>query len=202
MLAQFGVLGAHYDRIVHAHERPRVGLLSNGTEESKGTDLTRAAHEILAQAAQNRDAQFEFIGYVEGSELFRGDIDVVATDGFTGNVVLKLAEGVSQTVLRMVKSALTSSLRAKLGAALARPSLLALRDRISYSEAGGAMLGGVDGVCIIAHGRSEPTALKNAIKAADRMVRLGVTEQMARAMKRHHSLWAEPPSAAAVEGQS
>ncbi len=118
MLAQFGILGAHYDRIVHGHARPRVGLLSNGSEDTKGTELTRAAHAILRQAAQNPDAQFQYVGYVEGSELFRGDIDVVATDGFTGNVVLKVSEGVSQIVLRMVKAALTSTLRAKLGAAL------------------------------------------------------------------------------------
>lgn len=196
MLAQFGVLGAHYDRIVHGHARPRVGLLSNGSEEMKGTDLTRAAHAMLSQAAKNPEAQFEYVGYVEGSGLFGGDIDVVATDGFTGNVVLKVSEGVSQTVLRMVKSALTSSLRAKLGAALVKPALYALRDRISYSEAGGAVLAGVSGVVMICHGRSEAQAMKNAIRAADRFVRLGLTEQLAMAMTRHHGIWAEPPAAA------
>jgi glycerol-3-phosphate acyltransferase PlsX len=196
MLAQFGILGAHYDRIVHGHARPRVGLLSNGSEEVKGTDLTRAAHAMLSQAARNPEAQFEYTGYVEGSGLFGGDIDVVATDGFTGNVVLKVSEGVSQTVLRMVKGALTSSVRAKLGAALVKPALLKLRDRISYSEAGGAVLAGVSGVVIICHGRSEPQAIKNAIKAADRFVGLGLTEQMAMAMTRHHGVWVDPPAAA------
>jgi glycerol-3-phosphate acyltransferase PlsX len=190
MLAQFGILGAHYDRIVHGHERPRVGLLSNGSEDSKGTELTRAAHAILGQAARNPEAQFDYVGYVEGNDLFRGDIDVVATDGFTGNVVLKVSEGVSQVVMRMVKSALTSSARAKLGAALARPALLELRQRISYSEAGGAVLAGVDGVVIICHGKSEPAAIKNAIKAADRFAGAGLTEQLGLAMKRHHGLWA------------
>jgi glycerol-3-phosphate acyltransferase PlsX len=196
MLAQFGILGAHYDRIVHGHARPRVGLLSNGSEEMKGTDLTRAAHAMLSQAARNPEAQFDYTGYVEGSGLFGGDIDVVATDGFTGNVVLKVSEGVSQTVLRMVKGALTSSVRAKLGAALVKPALLKLRDRISYSEAGGAVLAGVNGVVIICHGRSEPQAIKNAIKAADRFVGLGLTEQMAMAMTRHHGVWVDPPAAA------
>ncbi len=198
MLAQFGILGAHYDRIVHGHARPRVGLLSNGSEEVKGTDLTRAAHAMLSQAAKNPEAQFEYVGYVEGSGLFGGDIDVVATDGFTGNVVLKVSEGVSQTVLRMVKGALTSSVRAKLGAALVKPALLALRDRISYSEAGGAVLAGVSGVVLICHGRSEPQAMKNAIKAADRFVELGLTGQLATAMTRHHRIWADPPAAAAA----
>jgi glycerol-3-phosphate acyltransferase PlsX len=200
MLAQFGILGAHYDRIVHGHERPRVGLLSNGTEDTKGTDLTRAAHAMLSQAAENPQAQFEYVGYVEGSGLFGGDIDVVATDGFTGNVVLKVSEGVSQTVLRMVRTALTSTVRAKLGAALVKPSLMALRDRISYAEAGGAVLAGVDGVVIICHGRSDGQAIKNAIKAADRFVRLGLTEQMALAMTRHHGVWVEPPAGAVSEG--
>ena len=197
MLAQFGILGAHYDRIVHGHARPRVGLLSNGSEEMKGTDLTRAAHAMLGQAAKNPDAQFDYVGYVEGSGLFGGDIDVVATDGFTGNVVLKVSEGVSQTVLRMVKGALTSSVRAKLGAALVKPALLALRDRISYSEAGGAVLAGVSGVVLICHGRSEGQAMKNAIKAADRFVRLGLTEQLGAAMTRHHGIWTASPSPAA-----
>jgi glycerol-3-phosphate acyltransferase PlsX len=199
MLAQFGVLGAHYDRIVHGRERPRVGLLSNGSEEMKGTDLTRAAHAMLSQAAKNPEAQFEYVGYVEGSGLFGGDIDVVATDGFTGNVVLKVSEGVSQTVLRMVKSALTSSVRAKIGAALVKPALYALRDRISYSEAGGAVLAGVSGVVLICHGRSDGQAMKNAIKAADRFVRLGLTGQLSMAMTRHHRIWVEPPPAAASE---
>ena len=196
MLAQFGILGAHYDRIVHGHPRPRVGLLSNGSEEVKGTDLTRAAHAMLSQAASNPEAQFEFVGYVEGSGLFGGDIDVVATDGFTGNVVLKVSEGVSQTVLRMVRSALQSSVRARLGAALVKPALYALRDRISYSEAGGAVLAGVSGVVMICHGRSEPQAMKNAIKAADRFVGLGLTEQLARAMTRHHQIWEAAPEGA------
>ena len=193
MLAQFGVLGAHYDRIVHGNARPRVGLLSNGTEDSKGTELTRAAHAMLQQAAANPDAQFSYHGYVEGSELLRGDIDVVATDGFTGNVVLKVAEGVSQTVLRMVKGALGSSLRAKLGAALAMPALLELRQRISYSEAGGALLAGVDGLVLIAHGKSDAAAMKNAIKAADRFAGLGLRDQLAAAVMRHHGLWLEAP---------
>jgi phosphate acyltransferase len=202
MLAQFGILGAHYDRIVHGHTRPRVGLLSNGSEDTKGTDLTRAAHAILREAAENPDAQFQYVGYVEGSELFRGDIDVVATDGFTGNVVLKVSEGVSQSVLRMVKAALTSSARAKLGAALVKPALMALRQSIDYSEAGGAVLAGVDGLVVICHGRSDATAMKNAIKAADEDARAGLVEQLARAMKRHHGLWVEQPAAETAAQES
>ena len=195
MLAQFAVLGAHYDRIVHGHARPRVGLLSNGTEDLKGTELTRAAHAILRRAAEDPEVAFEYVGYVEGSDLLRGGIDVVATDGFTGNVVLKVSEGVSQAVLRMVKSALLSSARAKLGAALVKPALLALRDRISYSEAGGALLCGVDGVVTICHGKSDARAIKNAIVAADRFAREGLVAQLAGAIHRHQGLWRSPPPA-------
>jgi glycerol-3-phosphate acyltransferase PlsX len=205
MLAQFGILGAHFDRIVHGHARPRVGLLSNGSEDSKGTDLTRAAHAILRQASENPEAGFDYVGYVEGSELFRGDIDVVATDGFTGNIVLKTAEGVSQAVLRMVKAALTSTVRAKLGAALAKPALMALRQRIDYSEFGGAVLAGVDGLVVICHGRSDAVAIKNAIKSADEDARAGLVGQLARAMRRHHGLWVDPPgqpAEGAAEGTS
>src|SRR5436853_3174955 len=90
-LAQFGLLGACYDRVVHGRSRPRIGLLANGAEAGKGTDLTRAAHELLAAAR----GELQFIGYVEGSDLFRGVVDVVATDGFTGNVVLKTCEGIA-----------------------------------------------------------------------------------------------------------
>jgi glycerol-3-phosphate acyltransferase PlsX len=202
MLAQFGILGAHYDRIVHGHARPRVGLLSNGSEESKGTELTRAAHAILRRAAENPEARFHYAGYVEGSELFRGDIDVVATDGFTGNVVLKVSEGVSQGVLRMIKSALNGSLRAKIGAALVKPALMALRQTIDYSEAGGAVLAGVDGLVVICHGRSDAAAMKNAVKAADDDVRAGLVEQLGREMRRHHGLWVEPPPAPERDGEA
>lgn len=200
MLAQFGILGAHYDRIVHGHGQPRVGLLSNGSEDSKGTDLTRAAHRLLMQAAEHPDAQFDYVGYVEGSDLFTGDIDVVATDGFTGNVVLKTSEGVSQAVLRMVKAALTSSARAKLGALLAKSALLELKQRISYSEAGGALLAGVSGEVIIAHGKSDAVAIKNAIKAADRFATAGLSRQLGEAMVRHHGLWKDDDAAERVAG--
>ncbi len=191
-LAQFAILGAHYDRIVHTKKRlPRVGLLSNGTEETKGTDLTRAAHALLSAASRNAEAQFQYLGYVEGSEIFRGHIDVVATDGFTGNVVLKTAEGVSEAVLRMVKRALTSSLSSKMGAFLVKPALLELRDSLHYSEAGGALLAGVRGVTTICHGRSDAVAIKNAIHASDRFVSLQLVDQLAKGMARHNSLWDE-----------
>ena len=204
MLAQFGILGAHYDRVLHGHQRPRVGLLSNGTEDSKGTELTRAAHELLVRAAADTHAQFEYVGYVEGSGLFNGDIDVVATDGFTGNVVLKLSEGVSQAVIRMVKRQLESSIRAKLGAALAKPALQKLRQVIHYSEAGGAVLLGVKKLVMICHGRSSGLAMENAIRACDGFVTANLPEELAAAIERHQRVWqkVENGSAAAASGDA
>lgn len=189
-LAQFGILGACYDRILHGHPRPRVGLLSNGTEEHKGTDLTRGAHAILDEATRTPGVQFEYVGYVEGSEIFQGGIDVVATDGFTGNVVLKLSEGVSEAVFRMVRARLMASLRGRLGGMLIKPAMLELKKLIDYAETGGAPLLGVNGVVTICHGRSDANAIKNAIRASSGYVNASLTDQLAAAIERHHRLWA------------
>lgn len=189
MLAQFGVLGALYDRILNGTQRPTVAVLSNGTEESKGTDLTRAAFELLKRAAAHPDAEFEFVGYIEGSRLFMGDVDVVATDGFTGNVVLKTAEGVSEVVMRMVKDAMSSSVRAKLGAILAKPALLELKQAIHYSEFGGAMLLGVNGTATICHGHSDARAIRNAIMVTNRFLEQDLRNSLSQAIDRHQDLW-------------
>ena len=162
-LAQFGLLAACYDRLVHGRMRPRIGVLSNGSEPGKGTDLTRAAHDLLRDAR----GEFRFVGYVEGSDLFRGVVDVVATDGFTGNVVLKTCEGIAEGLFGLVRQELsTGAIGTRLGSALVAPALRNLAKRIDYSETGGALLAGVAGVVVIAHGRSDPTAIKNAVLAA------------------------------------
>jgi glycerol-3-phosphate acyltransferase PlsX len=163
-LAQFGLLAACYDRVVHGRARPRIAILSNGSEAGKGTELTRAAHAILEKAT----GALQYIGYVEGSDLFRGVADVVATDGFTGNVVLKTCEGIADGLFGLIRAELDSSARNRVGAALVAPALKGLAKRIDYSETGGALLAGVAGVVVIAHGRSDATAMKNAILAADR----------------------------------
>lgn len=189
MLAQFGVLGALYDRILNGTEKPRVAVLSNGTEESKGTDLTRAAFGLLKRAAAHPDAEFEFAGYIEGSRLFKGDVDVVATDGFTGNVVLKTAEGVSEVVMQMVKDALGSSMRSQLGALLAKPALMQLKQAIHYSEFGGAMLLGVNGTVTICHGHSDARAIRNAILETKRFLEQDLRNSLSQAIDRHQELW-------------
>lgn len=161
-LAQFGMLGAAYDRVVHARPRPRLGLLSNGAEPGKGTALTREAHALLS----NVSGAFQYVGYVEGSDLFRGVVDVIATDGFTGNVVLKTCEGIAEGLFGLVRQELEKTPLARLGSALVAPALRGLAKRIDYTEIGGALLAGVTKPVVIAHGRSDATAIASAIKAA------------------------------------
>ena len=161
-VAQFAVMGEAYARLVGGVAKPRVAVLSNGEEPSKGTALTRAAAEALA-----RDGAIDFGGYAEGKDLFTGEFDVVATDGFTGNVVLKTTEGVATAFGTLLKRGILSSPRTKLGGLLIKPALAGIKRAMDYSEYGGAPLVGCDGTAIIAHGRSNATAIKNAIRAAD-----------------------------------
>jgi glycerol-3-phosphate acyltransferase PlsX len=185
-LAQFGVLGAVFAEVAHGKVRPKVGLLANGEEASKGTELTRAASAILAILADvaAAGAGFEYVGYVEGRDIFAGGIDVVATDGFTGNVVLKTSEGVALAVMTMLKQAFRSSTRAKIGGLLAKPALRALAQKIDYAETGGAPLLGVNGVVVIGHGSSGVVAVTNAIFQADRFVKERLTERVGKAIAR------------------
>jgi glycerol-3-phosphate acyltransferase PlsX len=163
-LLQFGLMGSIYAEEVLGIRHPKVGLLSNGEEDSKGNELTRAAFPLLA------GAPFCFAGNVEGRELFRGKADVVVCDGFVGNVVLKVGEGVVDLLWRMMKQELSASLPLKLLGRLLMPTLERLRRRTDYATYGGLPLLGVNGVCIISHGRSTPLAMANAIRAAGEAV--------------------------------
>jgi phosphate acyltransferase len=182
VLAQFGVLGAVYSRLMHGKLRPRVGLLSNGEEESKGTELTRGAHEILKQTGA--PAGFEYRGYVEGRDIFGGDLDVVATDGFTGNVVLKTAEGAAQAVVELLRAAFASSRRATVGGLLAGPALRKVKKKLDYAETGGAPLLGIDGLALVCHGRSSAQALRNAVLTATRLLDKGLVHKVAEAIEK------------------
>jgi len=177
-LAQFAVLGAAYDRIVHDRARPRVGLLSNGAEPGKGTPLTREAHAILAAAT----GAFQYVGYVEGSDLFRGVVDVIATDGFTGNIVLKTCEGIAEGMFGLVRQELEKTPLARLGASLVAPALRGLARRIDYTEIGGALLAGVTRPAVIAHGRSDANAIASAIRAAHQFAERSLPDQLASAL--------------------
>jgi phosphate acyltransferase len=159
-LVQFGHMGSIYSERVLGVPTPRVGVLSNGEEESKGNDLTRAASEQLSATSLN------YIGYVEGRDIFNGRVDVVVCDGFTGNIALKSMEGVASFAGQVLKSAFKKNIPSRLGYLLSRNSLSEAYRRLDYAEYGGAPLIGLDGVGIIAHGGSNPRAIKNAIRAA------------------------------------
>jgi glycerol-3-phosphate acyltransferase PlsX len=159
-LAQFGFMGSIYAERVLGVPRPRVGVLSNGEEGSKGNDLTRAASELLSGTTLN------YIGYVEGRDIFNGKVDVVVCDGFTGNIALKTMEGVASFAGEVLKGAFQKNLPSRVGYLLSRNSLTEAYRRLDYAEYGGAPLIGLDGVGIIAHGGSNPLAIKNAIRAA------------------------------------
>ena len=159
-LAQFAVMGDVYAQFILKKERPRVGLLSNGSEETKGTDLTRETHAILKQLPMN------YIGYIEGRDIFAGNADVVVCDGFVGNVVLKTSEGLADAIGKMLKEEILKSPLAKFGYLLSKEAFGRFKKKVDYSEYGGAPLLGIDGVGIISHGSSTPNAIKNAIRVA------------------------------------
>lgn len=159
-LVHFAIMGEVFCRYVLQVERPRIGVLSNGEEETKGTELTRSAHQALKHSSLN------YVGYVEGRDIFPGNADVVVTDGFTGNVVLKTAEGLAQAMGQMFKEELGRTLFTKLGYLLARGAFRSIRNRLDYAEIGGAPLLGVNGVGIVSHGSSDARAIKNAVRVA------------------------------------
>jgi len=160
MLAQFAVMGEIYSRVIFHNPRPRVGILSIGEEEGKGNDLTRAATPLLKSLPLN------FIGNVEGRDVYSGGTDVIVCDGFIGNVALKVSEGLVDMVRKMLTESLQATAIRKVGYLLARDAFKDFRKRIDYSEYGGAPLLGIKGVCIIAHGRSNANAIRNAIRVA------------------------------------
>ncbi len=197
-LAQWAVLGSVYARMLHGKTRPRVGLLSNGSEDHKGTALTRETHQLLARAttrarsadANAAQADFDYVGCVEGRDVFRGEVDVVVTDGFTGNVVLKSVEGAAEVIMTMVREEIgRAGIMARLGAALMMKPLRSLKRRTDYAEYGGAPLLGVDGVALICHGGSNARAIKNAVRVAARFAQSGLGQETTTAVARHAFLW-------------
>ena len=175
-LVEWALLGDAYARRVLGLERPRVGLLSNGEEEGKGDELVVAAYPRL------RELPINFVGNIEGKAMVQGAADVVVTDGFTGNVVLKTIEGVAEFILSGIRDAAMSSLTGKLGGLLLRPNLKPLREKADWRKHGGAPLLGVNGVVIIAHGRSDAEAAKNAVLRGAEAARNGLVRSMADAM--------------------
>ena len=178
MLVQFGLMGSILYSGLNNVKRPRVGVLNIGAEETKGNDLVQAAYSLL----KGRD-DLNFIGFVEGRDYPMGKVDVVVTDGFTGNVSLKTAEGIAKMVNHMLRQELMSSMRGKMGGIIAKPAFKALKARVDPDEFGGAPLVGLKGVCVIAHGGSRHTAVKNAIRVACDMVRADVVGKIERSFR-------------------
>jgi len=171
-LAQFAVMGDIYYRVIFGARRPRIALLSIGEEETKGNELTREAHNLLKQMPLN------FVGNVEGRELFSGAVEVIVCDGFIGNVALKISEGVAQQIAVMLKKSLQSTLTSQVGSVLSRGAFRRFRRSIDYTEYGGAPLLGVRGITIIGHGSSNANAMKNAVRVASELVRARLNEKI------------------------
>ena len=177
-LVQFAVMGAAYARVALGVESPRVGLLSIGEEETKGNDLIREAHQLLKSAPVN------FIGNVEGRHVYSGDAEVIVCDGFTGNVTLKLSEGLVETVEALLHDELAATFGGRVGYVLSRQAFRRFRRRVDYSEYGGAPLVGVNGLCIVGHGRSSAKAVANAVTMAVRAVEEDLLGRLSRDLSR------------------
>ncbi|KOP82102.1 phosphate acyltransferase PlsX [Cytobacillus solani] len=180
-LLQYAIMGSIYAEKVRGVSNPRIGLLNIGTEEKKGNELAKDTFELLKQA------NIHFIGNVEARDLLDGVADVVVTDGFTGNMVLKTIEGTALSVFKMMKTALTSSLKSKMAAAVLKPDLAQLKSKMDYSEYGGAGLFGLKAPVIKAHGSSDANALYSAVKQTRNMVENAVSQTIKEAVEKEAS---------------
>ena len=175
-LLQYALMGEAYARCVMGKQRPTVGLLNVGEEESKGTDFIKEAYGLLEASGLN------FVGNVEGRDLFSGEFDVIVCDGFAGNVALKTAESMAHAISVLLKKSLAMSPITRLGAWLAHDAFVQLKKEVDYAEHGGAPLLGVDGISIIAHGASSSKAIKNALRVGYQAVRTELNRNMVEAI--------------------
>ena len=176
-LEQFAVMGEIYFRSMFGARRPRVGLLSIGEEETKGNELTRASFQLLKKLSLN------FVGNVEGRDLYGGQVDVIVCDGFVGNVALKISEGVVNLVRFVLKESLRATITRQVGYLLSRSAFADFKKRLDYSESGGAPLLGLKGVCIVSHGSSNANAIKNAIRVASEVAKGDINRHIEAGLK-------------------
>jgi glycerol-3-phosphate acyltransferase PlsX len=192
-LLQFAIMGEIYFRTIFGHnggKGPSVGILSIGEEESKGNELTRESYKLLSKLPIN------FIGNVEGRDLYNGQVDVIVCDGFVGNVALKVSEGLVETVRAMLKESLQATITRQVGFLLSRKAFVDFKKRLDYSEYGGAPLLGVKGVAIVGHGSSNANAIKNAIRVAAEFADSGLNDKI---QQQIHASGLNVDSAAATE---
>jgi glycerol-3-phosphate acyltransferase PlsX len=173
-LLQFAVMGSVYARLAFGIDRPRVGLLSIGEEETKGNELTRDAHQLL------KGLPLAFVGNIDARALYAGAADVIVCDGFTGNVALKVSEGLVEMTEELVRDELSSTIAMRMGSLLTRRALRHFRRRVDYSESGGAPLLGVAGVAVVGHGRSGAKAVRNGVAMAYRLASARIIERLDR----------------------
>ncbi len=172
-LLQFALMGSIYAEQVFSIAKPRVGLLSIGEEETKGNKLTIEAHQLLKQSKLN------FIGNIEGRDVHHGECEVIVCDGFVGNIVLKLSEGLASALFGQIKTALTKNLITTTGALMVKSAFKSIKGKMDYTEYGGAPLLGLNGISMISHGRSNAKAIKNAVKAAMKAVNEDIVGKIA-----------------------
>jgi glycerol-3-phosphate acyltransferase PlsX len=193
-LVQFAIMGAAFHRAVHGKAQPTVGLLNVGVEDMKGHEEVREAHKLLSETG----LEIDYRGFVEGDDIAKGTVDVVVTDGFTGNVALKTAEGTARFISALMKQALTSNLQSKVGALIAAPALRAMRDRIDPRSVNGGPLLGLNGLVVKSHGGTDAKGFANAVKVAADMARSDYAQEIARNMGRLSSALERPLESAAV----
>jgi glycerol-3-phosphate acyltransferase PlsX len=182
-LVQFAIMGEVYARYAMGIDKPTIGLLSNGEEESKGNELTRETHALL------KDIAFDYTGYVEGRDIFYGTVDVIVCDGFVGNVVLKLSEGLAEALGKMIKEEIQKSILSKVGYLLSLTAFKNFKKKVDYDEYGGAPLLGIDGVGMICHGGSNVKAIKNAIRFAYEYAQKRVNQRMAEKLEENFPVY-------------
>lgn len=178
-LFEFAVMASSCSRLLLGIERPRIGLLSIGEETGKGNALVKETHALLT------DSNLNFVGNVEGRDVYQGDIDVIVCDGFVGNISLKVSEGLAEAAMQMLRNEIMKTIRAKIGYLLIRKAFKNFRKRVDYAEYGGAPLLGINGTGIISHGKSNATAIKNAIDVAADMVRNKVNDTILKSLEEY-----------------
>lgn len=177
-LFYYGVMGAVFAKVALKKEEPRVGLLNIGSESVKGDEIRQKAYQLLKEGGMH------FIGNIEGNNIMKGFADVIVTDGFTGNVLLKYSEGIVDALWYMLKETVDAAMRRKFGQFLVKPAMKDLKAKFSYEEYGGGILLGVNRVVIVCHGHSSPNALKNAINMAMRCVEFNIVEEIRKVLKK------------------
>lgn len=177
-LLYYGIMGAVFACVALGKENPRIGLLNIGSESMKGDEIRQKAYQLL------KERNINFVGNIEGNNVMKGFADVIVTDGFTGNVLLKYSEGIVDALWHMLKEKVDAAMRRKFGQFLVKPAMKDLKAKFSYEEYGGGILLGVNGVVIVCHGHSSPNALKNAINMAMRCVEFNIVEEIRKVLKK------------------